>query len=191
VKKPGLRKTLLKLIYRSLSDGDPVEIEGAGSFELAKNNVVFRPNDRPRVFIAYANENREDVRRLFAELEKAGFDPWMDEEKLLPGQNWPRAIEQAIELADYVVLCFSCESVDKRGYFQLELRYSLEVASCVPLDEIFLMPVRLSECTVPLQIARRTQYIDLFPDWNTGVKALIWMMDSQVALRKRKRDFDL
>lgn len=188
MKKPGLRKTLLKLIYRSLSDGDPVEIEGEGSFALAENNVVFRPNGRPRVFLAYANENRAEVKKLCGNLQKAGFDPWMDEEKLLPGQNWPRAIEQAIELADYVVLCFSCQSVDKRGYFQLELRYALEVASCVPLDEIFLMPVRLGDCSVPLQIARRTQYIDLFPDWDTGLKALVWMMNAQADIRARKRN---
>lgn len=187
MKKPGLRRTLLRLIYRSLCEGDPVEIDGLGRFELDKNNVVFRPNGRPRVFLAYANEDRDQVKRLCGELQKEGFDAWMDEEKLLPGQNWPRAIEQAIELADYVVLCFSCRSVDKRGYFQLELRYALEVASCVPLDEIFLMPVRLSECTLPVQIARRTQYIDLFPDWHLGVKALTLMMNAQAALRDKKR----
>ena len=187
MKKPGLRKTLLRLIYRRLCEGDPVEIDGLGRFELDKNNVVFRPNGRPRVFLAYANEDRDQVKRLCGELQEEGFDPWMDEEKLLPGQNWPRAIEQAIELADYVVLCFSCRSVDKRGYFQLELRYALEVASCVPLDEIFLMPIRLSECTLPVQIARKTQYIDLFPDWTLGVKALTLMMNAQAALRDKKR----
>ena len=188
MKTPGLRKTLLRLIYRRLCEGDPVEIDGLGRFELNENHVVFLPNERPRVFLAYANEDRDQVRRLCGELQQAGFDPWMDEEKLLPGQNWPRAIEQAIELADYVVLCFSCRSVGKRGYFQLELRYALEVASCVPLDEIFLMPIRLSECTLPVQIARKTQYIDLFPDWELGLKALTMMMNSQAALRERKRN---
>ncbi len=187
MKKPALRKTLLRLIYRSLCEGDPVEIDGLGRFELNENHVVFRPNGRPRVFLAYASEDRDQVKRLSGELQKAGFDPWLDQEKLLPGQNWPRAIEQAIELADYVVLCFSCRSVDKRGYFQLELRYALEVASCVPLDEIFLMPVRLNECTIPLQIAKKTQYIDLFPEWAIGVKALTLMMNAQAALRQTKR----
>ena len=78
--------------------------------------------------------------------------------------------------------------MDKRGYFQLELRYALEVASCVPLDEIFLMPIRLGECTIPLQIARRTQYLDLFPDWDMGVKALTLMMNTQAARRESKRN---
>jgi len=188
VKTPGLRKTLLRLIYRRLCDGDPVEIDGLGRFELNENQVVFRPNGLPRVFLAYANEDRDEVKKLCGELQKAGFDPWMDEEKLLPGQNWPRAIEQAIEVADYVVLCFSCRSVDKRGYFQLEVRYALEVSSCVPLDEVFLMPIRLGECNVPLQIARKTQYVDLFPDWDMGVKVLTTMMNAQAARRERKRN---
>jgi len=115
VKKPGLTRTLLRLIHRNLREGNPVEIDGLGSFQLNDNRVVFRPNGRPRVFLAYANEDTEHVRRLYAELQQAGFEPWMDEEKLLPGQNWPRAIEQAIELADYVVLCFSSRSVDISG----------------------------------------------------------------------------
>lgn len=187
MKKPGLRKTLLRLIYRSLCAGDAVEIEGLGRFELDENQVVFRPSARPRVFLAYASEDRDEVKRLCLHLREAGFDPWMDIDKLLPGQNWPRAIERAIELSDYVVLCFSSSSVDKRGYFQLELRYALDVASCVPLDEIFLMPVRLSPCHLPLQIARRTQYIDLYPDWEMGVKALKLMMNAQSALRESKK----
>jgi hypothetical protein len=123
------------------------------------------------------------VRRLYDELQKAGFEPWMDQENLVPGQNWPRAIERAIELADFIVLCFSRKSAGKRGFFQSELRYALDVAACVPLDDIFLVPIRLTPCEVPLQIARKTQYIDLFPEWETGLKALISMMRSEVFKR--------
>jgi len=50
------------------------------------------------------------------------------------------------------------------------------------------MPIRLSECKVPLQIARRTQYIDLFPDWDLGMKALMFMMNAQAARRDEKRN---
>jgi hypothetical protein len=33
-------------------------------------------------------------------LEAARFNAWMDVRKLLPGQNWPRAIESAGENSD-------------------------------------------------------------------------------------------
>jgi hypothetical protein len=167
-------------------EGGPIDIDGLGRFELDEGHVVFQPNGRARVFLAYAKEDRVEVRRLYDQLQKAGFEPWMDQEKLVPGQNWPRAIERAIELADFIVLCFSGKSAGKRGFFQSELRYALDVAACVPLDDIFLVPIRLSPCEVPLQIARKTQYIDLFPEWETGSKALVSMMRSEFFKRGLK-----
>lgn len=174
------RRALLALIDTHLRKGAVVEIDGLGSFDLKDEKVVFQPNRRPRIFLAYGKEDRSKVKKLARDLKKAGFEPWMDEEQLLPGQNWPRAIQRAIEVSDFFVICFSCHSVAKRGFFQSELRYAMDVAACVPLEEIFLVPVRLSECVLPLRIARSTQYIDLFPDWAIGVKALVLMINSQM-----------
>ena len=185
MKRPVREKTLLqKVLNRSLREKGAIEIEGMGRFELEEDQVVFQPNQRVRIFLAYAKEDRLEVKKLYIALQRAGFEPWMDQEKLLPGQNWPRAIERAIDLADYVVLCFSRRSVGKRGYFQSELRYALDVAACVPLDEVFLMPIRLSECELPLQIAKKTQYVDFFPDWQIGLKALVNMIKSLTGERE-------
>jgi len=178
---------LVRLIDSYLREGADFEIDGLGCFELEDDQVVFQPSGRVRVFLAYAKEDRSEVRKLYDALQEAGFEPWMDEEKLVAGQNWPRAIERAIQLSDFFLVCFSRRSVAKRGFFQAELRYALDVAACVPLEEIFLVPVRLSECQVPLQIARRTQYIDLFPEWEVGLKALLLMMKGQTTQREEKR----
>jgi hypothetical protein len=169
----GTRPRVVRLIDRFVREGCAIDIEGIGSFELDSGKVVFQPSGRTQVFIAYAKEDRAEARKLYRALKNHGLEPWMDERNLLPGQNWPRAIERAIEVSDYVLMCFSRRSVGKRGFFQAELRYALDVAGYVPLDEIFLVPVRLSECDVPLRIARQTQYIDLFPDWESGVQALL------------------
>lgn len=96
----------------------------------------------------------------------------MDKQKLLPGQNWPRAIEHAIEASDFFVACFSQRAVSKRGQFQAELRYALDCAARLPLEQIYLIPVRLEECQVPLRISRQFQYLDLFPDWDKGARRL-------------------
>ena len=185
--KRVLRGKALQVIDSCVREQGPIEIDGLGSFELDDDRVIFQPNDRPRVFLAYAREDRAQVKKLYRALQSSGFEPWMDEEKLLPGQNWPRAIERSIELADFFVICFSRRSVAKRSYFHSELRYALDVAACVPLDEIFLVPVRLSDCHVPLQIARYTQYIDLFPEWDVGLNALTLMMKGQAAKRDKNR----
>jgi TIR domain len=164
---------LPQLIDRCLREGACIEIDGLGSFRLnSKEEVLFQPSGRSRVFLAYALEDRVKVRRLCAALRKAGFEPWMDEEKLLPGQNWPRAIERAIALSDFFVSCFSRRSVAKRGHFQAELAYALDIARRVPQEKTFLIPVRLDDCEVPRIVAATLQYVDVFPAWDRGVKKL-------------------
>jgi hypothetical protein len=181
-------KELTELITRCLQEGSSIEIDGLGNFELQDNEVVFRPSNRIRVFLAHAQEDRPFVERIYYDLQRAGFEPWMDSAKLLPGQNWPRAIQREIELADFVLINFSHHSVAKRGYFQYELRHALEVSDRVPLDEIFLVPVRFSDCEVPIEVARKTQYIDLFPDYEAGMRAIINMMLAQIRKRQKKRE---
>lgn len=179
-------KALTELITRCLRGGTPIEIDGLGKFEMDHDEIVFQPNDRIRVFLAYAKEDQATVKQLYDKLQEAGFEPWMDIAKLMPGQNWPRAIQQAIDVTDFILVNFSHKSVGKRGHFQCELRHALEAAERMPLGEIFLVPVRLSECDVPNEIARTMQYIDLFPDYEVGFKALTSMMTGQVLKRRKK-----
>jgi hypothetical protein len=164
---------LAQIVIRSLAKGQAVEIDGLGVFY--PDRVVgcrFEPGS-PRVFIAYVKEDQQAAEGLYDSLETAGFNPWMDVRKLLPGQNWPRSIETAIESSDYFVACFSHRSVTKRGGFQAEIRYALDCARRIPLDQIFLVPVRLDSCRVPRAVQRELQYIDLFPDWESGMERLV------------------
>lgn len=161
---------LADLVVRSLAAGKAVEIDGLGTFYPdARRGVRFEAR-APQVFLAYVWEDRPAAERLYDDLELAGFGPWMDVRKLLPGQNWPRAIESAIEASDFFLACFSSRSVNKWGGFQAEIRYALDCARRMPLDEVFVIPVRLDPCRVPRSIQRELQYIDLFPDWGRGVR---------------------
>ena len=133
------------------------------------------------------DEDRAAAERLYDTLEAAGFAPWMDKRKLLPGQNWPRAIESAIEASDFFVACFSQNSVAKKGGFQAEIRYALDCARQLPLDEIFLVPVRLGACRLPGAIKREYQYVDLLPDWSRGCRRLLATMRKEVERRAAAR----
>jgi hypothetical protein len=165
---------LVAVVVNGLAAGKAVEIDGLGVFYPDPQSLFrFEPCTRPQVFIAYAKEDIAIAARLCDALEACGFRPWMDTRKLLPGQNWPRAIEAAIEISDFFVACFSRTSVGKRGGFQAEIRYALDCARHAPLDEIFMVPVRVDACRVPRTIQREIQYVDLFPDWETGVARLI------------------
>lgn len=180
-------KALLQLIERHLKEGASIEIEGMGSFQHdGEQQLVFKPTGRPMVFLAYAQEDRAKVKKLYRRLEKAGLDPWMDCQRLLPGQNWPRAIEQTIEIADFFLGCFSQNSTAKRGHFQSELAFALEAATRFPQDDFFFVPVRLDECELPWRIVSTTHYIDLFPSWNRGARKLIAGLRRQHALRNKR-----
>ena len=179
---------LAQVVIRGVAAGKVVEIDGLGVFYPdAARGFRFEPSGLPQVFIAYVREDVKAVERLSEALETAGFNPWTDVRKLLPGQNWPRAIESAIETSDFFVACFSGNSVDKTGGFQSEVRFALDCARRVPLDEIFVVPVRLDGCSVPRSIQREFQYIDLFPDWERGMRRLATTMRREVAWRDRAR----
>jgi hypothetical protein len=162
-----------EIIRRALAAGQTLEIEGLGVFHLSDQNAFeFIAETSPRVFIAYAAEDLPLARRLCEALRGEGFSPWLDKDKLLPGQNWPRAIERAIDISDAFVACFSLRSTVKRGQFQCELRYALDCARKRPLEETFLLPVRFEECVVPRRVADHVQYVDLFPDWKKGLNRI-------------------
>ncbi len=174
-----------QVVIQGLAAGQSVEIDGLGVFHPDAERVFrFEPRREPRVFIAYVEEDRPHALRLYDALEAAGFAPWMDVRKLVPGQNWPRAIEGAIEAADFFIACFSENSVRKKGGFQAEIRYALDCARQVPLDEIFIVPVRLDGCRVPRAIQREYQYVDLFPEWSRGLRRLLAMMRKEVVRRE-------
>jgi hypothetical protein len=177
---------LASIVIRGLAAGEPVEIDGLGTFYLdSVRGFVFEPRACPRVFVAYAREDLETAERLYDELAAAGFSPWMDTRKLAPGQNWPRSIENAIDSSDFFLACFSRRSASKRGGFQAEIRYALDCARRVPLEEIFIVPVRLDDCRVPRQIQKELQYIDLFPNWLAGVCRLISTLRRELERRIR------
>ena len=165
--------TLAEIVRMALEEGKAVEIEGLGTFRPSEQGYEFQSQTAAEVFIAYVAEDLAPARRLAEALRAQGFSPWLDKDKLLPGQNWPRAIERAIEISDAFVACFSPRAIVKRGSFQSELRYALDCARRRPLEQTFLIPARLEECDVPRRISSQVQYVDLFPDWEKGVRRIV------------------
>lgn len=172
-KNPGARQ-FAELLRECVEKGSKVIVDGLGSFECGPDGrYIFTRQTEPKVFIAYVEEDLASAKRLYAELRARGIDAWLDRMQLLPGQNWPRAIEQAIAVSDYFIALFSRRSVSKPGQFQSELRYALDCACHLPLDEEYFVPVRLEDCTVPARIQKSIQYVDLFPDWSAGIEQLV------------------
>ncbi len=184
----GLTRRIARVLREALERGGSVEIDGLGTLSPGgKHGFHFVAETKPRVFIAYVEEDLLFARKLYRAFEECGFRPWLDKKRLMPGQNWPRAIETAIQTSDFFVACFSRRATSKRGSFHSELRYALFCAAKVPLDEIFLIPLRLDDCLVPRRISKQIQYLDLFPDWKTGVNRLVAVIKRHNEVRRRKR----
>jgi TIR domain len=176
------------IVRKALEQGASVDIDGLGTFLPASGRTFrFVAQSQPQVFIAYVEEDLAIARSLDRAFEERGFRPWLDKRKLMPGQNWPRAIETAIQTSDFFVACFSRRSTSKRGSFHSELRYALFCAEQIPLDESFFIPLRLDACTVPRRIAQQVQYVNLFPRREAGIAKVIAVMRREAARRKRKK----
>jgi hypothetical protein len=120
-------------------------------------------NRKLHVFLCHASQDKPVVRELYQRFGAEGWiDPWLDEEKLLPGQDWDLEIEKAVEAADAVIVCVSNRSVTKEGYVQKEIRKVLDIALEKPEESIFIIPLRLDECELPRRL-RAWHYVDYFP----------------------------
>jgi hypothetical protein len=122
------------------------------------------------VFLCHSSQDKPIVRELYQRLLTEGWiDPWLDEEKLLPGMDWDLEIEKAVESADAVIVCLSNNSITKEGYVQRELKFALDIALEKPEGTVFVIPLRIDSCEVPRRI-RSWQFVDYFPenrkDWS-------------------------
>ncbi|MEP7134573.1 MAG: SUMF1/EgtB/PvdO family nonheme iron enzyme [Chloroflexota bacterium] len=118
-------------------------------------------NRKLKVFLCHSKDDKPKVRELYRRLVADGFDPWLDEEKLMPGQEWDLEIRKAVRESDVVVVCLSNGSTTKAGYVQKEIRFALDVADEQPEGAIFIIPARLENCQVPNRLSK-WQWVNLF-----------------------------
>ena len=123
-----------------------------------------------KIFLSYAHEDKDRVLDLYKKLNKDGYNAWIDDEKILPGQDWDLEINSAITASDVIILCLTNVSIQKEGYVQREMKKAIDLAQEILSDTIFIIPARLDECEVPREISKQ-QYVDLFSE--TGYEKLI------------------
>ncbi|HEX6750349.1 MAG TPA: toll/interleukin-1 receptor domain-containing protein [Longimicrobium sp.] len=115
---------------------------------------ISHTRERHYAFLCHAIEDKEQVRDIYKFLSERDLDPWMDEKKLIGGQDWWEEIEMAIEASVAFVVCLSRRSAEKVGIVQTEIHKALRVADRQPFGAIFVIPVMLEECEIPRQLAK-------------------------------------
>jgi CheY-like chemotaxis protein len=129
---------------------------------LVTGIAEIRPSLRlTRVFLCHSSADKPTVRDLYQRLKHDGIDPWLDEEDLLPGQEWDLEIRAAVKHSDIITVCLSKHATTKAGYLQKEIKYALDAAEEQPEGSLFIIPLRLDECEVPSRLAG-WQWIDYY-----------------------------
>jgi Leucine-rich repeat (LRR) protein len=128
---------------------------------------------RLQVFLCHSSEDKLQVRRIYKKLQGDSIDAWLDEENLLPGQDWEYEISKAVANSDAIIICLSNNSVSKEGFVQKEIRFALDKAEEKPEGTIFIIPAMLEECKVPQRLSKR-HWVKLFEKngYNLLLKAL-------------------
>ena len=155
------------------------DIRTYARFSLQSSAIHERVSySRPlQVFLCHSSGDKEAVRTLYDKLHIEGIDPWLDEEKLLPGQDWEQEIKKAVRTSDVVLVCLSRKSINKSGFVQKEIKYALDIAEEKPEGTIYIIPLKLEECDIPDQL-HRWQWVKLFE--GNGLEKLMQSLKNRV-----------
>ncbi|NPV63728.1 MAG: toll/interleukin-1 receptor domain-containing protein [Methanotrichaceae archaeon] len=141
----------------------------------------------PIVFISYAHEDDEAAVRLYHDLKKAGVNPWIDKENLLPGQNWRTEIKKAIRSSRYFIAVLSTNSVGRKGYVQKEVADALNILDEFPESEIFIIPIRLDDCRPSHEKMGELHWANMFPIWEDGLQKILSTLKSNPEVESLKQ----
>lgn len=130
--------------------------------DLEQKKEVFKALLPLEVFICYSPNDNEIVYELYHRLNKLSWiNIWINKENLLGGQNKEIEIDKAIRNADAILICVSKNWTTKQGSIHREIRLVIDFALNMPEGEIFIIPLRLEDCELPLKL-HHLETVDYF-----------------------------
>jgi hypothetical protein len=163
-------------VVQNVPDTLPAEAAQDVSAIAVTNNRATAARDagqktrkKKHVFISYCRDNLQDVAEIRKYLSDQGENTWWDQD-ILPGQDWKFEIRRAMKDSYAVLLCLSKESEarSQSGIYP-EVLDAINVYREYAPGNVFIIPVRLSECEIPpieidsSRLLDRLQCVDLFP----------------------------
>ncbi len=126
-----------------------------------------------KVFLSYAREDLKIAKKIYDDLTDKGVNVWLDDDALLPGQNWRNEITKAIKGSNYFLAVLSSNSVSKKGYVQKEVKIALEELELYPKGKIFIIPVRIDDCEPDDEKLGALHWADLSSDYDAGIQKIL------------------
>ena len=133
------------------------------------------------IFISYASKDRASAHTICDALEHRGFDCWIADRDIGPGENFQVSIVHAIRSAKVMILVFSANAANSE-----EIKKEVVLAG---QSRLVVIPVRVEDVTpdeaFAYEMATR-QWVDLFDDWEQSIQRLVHQLE---AVAHIKSDF--
>src|SRR4051812_5931228 len=98
------------------------------------------------VFLSYAREDADAVRRIADALRAFGVEVWFDENELRGGDSWDQKIRTQIRTCTLCVPVISATTQARgEGYFRREWRFAVERTHDMAAGVPFLLPVVIDD----------------------------------------------
>jgi hypothetical protein len=120
----------------------------AGDRARTESDHLSHPG-RLKIVLCRLPENRPQARNLYQQLKDDGFQAWLADEDLLPGQSQETEIARQIRECDAVVALLGAAFHRQAGLEHQIIKWALEAQRKQPPDSIFLIPALVEECEVP------------------------------------------
>jgi len=112
------------------------------------------------IFVSYSSRDRDFAMRLTKELKNLGASIWIDQLGIGLGENWDNSIEDALEVANTLLLLISKTSAVSQNV--------QDEVSIAKGNDKKIVPILIEQCKLPMRW-QRMQYADYT---NTPEKAL-------------------
>ncbi|HEY0321387.1 MAG TPA: TIR domain-containing protein [Pyrinomonadaceae bacterium] len=144
-----------------------------------KNGNYLRPDNNLNtdVFISYSKKDRDFVQRLYRNLQKSKRKSWIDQNDVLPTEEWLKAIRSGIEGADNFIFVISPDSVIS-SYCNDEIKHAVRYNKRI----IPILWRDVNESSLPKDIAA-LNWIDFRnrDRFNEKFRSLITTLDSDLS----------
>lgn len=124
----------------------------AAFFSLYLSKRLERKRIKQRIFIIYSHKDSEQAEKITEELKNLGYNPWFDQQEIMPGQRWTKAINQGIE-ESAVALFLSSKNTEKgEGFLKNEMKAATDVLRARSDTFSPVIPVFLEESSLPEEL---------------------------------------
>lgn len=121
-----------------------------------------------RIFISHSSLDKAFVRRLVKRLDKAGFDTWLDEHEMVPGDPLAKKIAEGVSEAKIVLVVVSPNSVNSKW-----LKYELNIATeRMVKGDCRVIPLVIGDVEPPPEV-RGLLYADFRESFARGFKSIL------------------